>query len=77
MEKPHIRLKVISQPAPETRVVFRHVGPNPLVSGADRSAPDICCGGCGNPLVTGIAQLVFTNVVLLCQMCGAFNELML
>ena len=35
MEKPHIRLKVISEPAPETRVVFRHAGPNPWVSGAD------------------------------------------
>ncbi|HEY7449453.1 MAG TPA: hypothetical protein VH702_14960 [Vicinamibacterales bacterium] len=76
MTKPDIRLKVIPEPEPETRVIFRHAGPNPLVSGADKSAPNICCGGCGSPLVTGIAKLVFTNIVFLCQVCGAFNELL-
>ena len=37
----------------------------------------MCCGGCGIPLVTGIAHMVFYNVVFLCQACGAFNELMM
>ncbi|MGH9146144.1 MAG: hypothetical protein ACRD1Q_05500 [Vicinamibacterales bacterium] len=72
-----IHLNVIPEPEPETRVVFQHSGPNPMVSGTDRSAPDLCCGGCGTPLVTGIAHMVFYNVVFLCQVCGAFNELMM
>lgn len=77
MAKPHIPLTVIPEPEPETRVIFQHAGPNPIVAGTDPSAPDLCCGDCGAPLVTGIAKMVFFNIVFLCQACGAFNELML
>jgi hypothetical protein len=77
MTKPAIHLRVIPEPEPETRVIFRHAGPNPLVSGSDGSAPDLCCGTCGSPLVTGIAKMVFYNIVFFCHVCGAFNELML
>lgn len=76
MTKGQIRLNVISEPEPETRVIFQHAGPNPMVKGTDASAPDLCCGGCGAPLVTGIAKMVFFNIVFLCHACGAFNELM-
>jgi hypothetical protein len=37
-------------------------------------APDLCCGDCGAPLVTGISRVVFYNIVFLCYACGAFNE---
>jgi hypothetical protein len=77
MPKLAIRLKVIPKPEPETRIILQRDGPNPLVSGSDQSAPDLCCGACGFPLVTGIEKLVITNAVVHCQKCGAFNELLL
>jgi hypothetical protein len=48
-----------------------------MVMGTDRSAPDLVCGSCESALVTGFAERAFYNVVFLCQICGAFNELML
>jgi hypothetical protein len=72
--KTRVSLSVIPEPEPETRVIFQHAGPNPLVRGSDLMAPDLCCGDCGAPLVTGISRVVFYNIVFLCYACGAFNE---
>jgi hypothetical protein len=76
MAKRQILLQVIPEPDPETRVIFHHDGPNSVaLSGTDRSAPDLCCGGCGAPLVTGVTETSVDNVVFRCHACGAFNEL--
>jgi hypothetical protein len=70
MARQQIRLKVISEPDPQKRVII-----NVLVTGTNASAPDICCGGCGAPLITGMAAVTFFNVVFRCSACGAFNDL--
>jgi hypothetical protein len=77
MPKPQIRLKVITRPDPSTRVILSDAGKSPMVMGTDRSAPDLVCGSCGSALVTGFAGRAFHGVVFVCQICGAFNELML
>ncbi|HEY7449675.1 MAG TPA: hypothetical protein VH702_16085 [Vicinamibacterales bacterium] len=77
MPKPQVRLRVITRPDPRTRVILDHAGKSPMVMGTDRSAPDLVCGSCESALVTGFAERAFYNVVFLCQICGAFNELML
>ena len=75
MVRPSVCLRVIPEPDPNTRVIFRHDGPDSVaVKGTDRFAPDICCGGCGAPLIRGMSELSFVNVVFRCYACGAFNE---
>jgi hypothetical protein len=57
-------------------VIFPHDGPDSIaLKGTDSSAPDLCCGGCGAPLIRGMAQISFVNVVFRCYACGEFNEL--
>jgi hypothetical protein len=76
MEKQQIRLKVIPEPDPDERVVLsRPLGLGTvLFTGSDPSAPDICCGGCGGPIIMGMPQ-TFVNFVFQCGVCGAFNDL--
>jgi hypothetical protein len=71
MAKAAYFLTVISEPASDMRVVFRH---GEAVTGTDRSTPDVCCGHCGAILVTGIVLDSFDEVVFLCYACGAFND---
>ena len=76
MQKSRIRLHVIPEPDPETRVIFHHDGPNSVaVTGTDRSAPPICCAGCGETLMRGMAEMNFVSVVFRCHACGAFNDI--
>jgi hypothetical protein len=76
MLKEQIRLKVIPEPDPDRRVVLsRPAGPGTaLFTGSDPTAPDICCGKCGSPIITGMAR-TFVNFVFQCRNCGAFNDL--
>ena len=73
MAKSRLFLRVIPEPDSQTRVIFRHDG---AVTGTDRSAPDICCGNCEAPLITGMPEMSFVDVVFRCHACGAFNEAM-
>lgn len=78
MAKPQVRLRLIPEPDPERRVIFHHDGPGTIaVSGTHPSAPDLCCGACGAPLIRGISTLSVVGVVFRCYGCGAFSELSL
>jgi hypothetical protein len=75
MKTSQMLLRVIAEPEPGTRVIFHHDGPNSIaVTGTDRSAPAICCAGCGATLLKGIVDVNFDNVVFRCYVCGAFND---
>jgi hypothetical protein len=76
MAKPQVRLRVIPEPDPDTRVIFHHDGPSTVaLTGTNQSAPDLCCGACGAPLIRGIVELSVVGVVFRCYGCGAFSEL--
>lgn len=74
--KRQIRLKVIPEPDPDTRVVVSRPSEFDalLFTGSDPSAPDICCGKCGAAIIRGMPQK-FVNLVFKCPTCGAFNDL--
>ena len=77
MLKEQILLKVIQEPDSDKRVVLsRPAGHETLLfAGSDLSAPDICCGKCGGPIIMGVLKPAFVNFVFQCRKCGAFNDL--
>ena len=63
-----IRLKVIPQPALNTRTVS-------VSTFKGQGDIDLLCGICGEILVEGISKgMTIGNIVIRCLKCGAFNE---
>jgi hypothetical protein len=47
-----------------------------LFTGSDLSAPDMCCGNCGAPIIRAMRRTYF-NFVFQCTVCEAFNDITL
>jgi DNA-directed RNA polymerase subunit RPC12/RpoP len=69
-----VPLRVIPEPDPETRSVFRKVGDGTILFQGRLSSTAYVCGKCGEPLVVGMPLEELVNLVLGCANCGAFNE---
>jgi hypothetical protein len=69
-----IVLKVIPEPAPETKTVLVPK-PNvlPVIKGVGNI--DLLCGSCNEILVEGISEGQIRNIVIRCPKCEAYNEI--
>lgn len=65
-------LKVIPEPAPNTRAVLQPSFEGPAMSGPE--PVNLLCGGCNRPLTEGVSRTTLRNVVIKCFSCGAFND---
>jgi phage FluMu protein Com len=69
-----VRLRIIPQPAKDTRTVLELQGSFPAFKG--KGETNLVCGNCGQVLVEGIgADAVIKNIVIKCPRCAAHNEL--
>lgn len=67
-----VRLKVIPEPAPQTRTVINLPEAGPVkgpITGQERRI--LLCGNCEAALMDGMP---ISNVVLKCNRCGEFNN---
>jgi len=71
----HLKLMVIPEPEPNTRMVFVFEGPGTVVMKGDGNVI-MECGNCGVPLVDGVPVGNLQGIVFRCPNCGAFNETM-
>jgi hypothetical protein len=67
-------LKVIPEPAPNTRTVVNCVGESTVVFISHEEGLALVCGNCASDLVVGMRRAAIRDVVLCCNKCGAFNE---
>jgi len=74
--KRRIRLRVITEPDPDTRSVFEKLpgAPDSLFFTGTQTADAYVCGGCLTPLIIGLPLAQFQNLVLRCVHCGKYNE---
>jgi hypothetical protein len=70
----HARLKIISEPDPNSRSVFEKTTEGTTLFIGTASGLSIDCGKCGSPLAQGIARTQLVGVVIKCNHCGAYNE---
>lgn len=74
-KKRRIRLVVIPEPEPDTRVVLILDGEGTVVMSGPGGPTTMECGNCGAPLATDIELTLFVgSFVLKCNRCGLFNE---
>lgn len=67
-------LTVIPEPDPGARAVFVHTGEGTVVFSGREGGLAQCCGTCGAPLIVGCGADQLHGIVLKCNGCGAFNE---
>jgi hypothetical protein len=72
----HRRLKVIPEPAENTRSVLAGGESRDSLIIEGEAGVDLSydCGACGSPLAYGVRPGQLQNLVLRCNKCGAFNE---
>ena len=70
----HLRLTVIAEPDPQTRVVFEHSGQGTVFFQGEAVGLSLDCGHCGAPLVEGLYREQVRGIVLRCSACGAHND---
>jgi predicted RNA-binding Zn-ribbon protein involved in translation (DUF1610 family) len=71
-----VNLNVIPEPDPDTRAVFEKIGAGSVVLHSHETSVAHCCGNCGSHLAEGIDISRFSNIVIKCNHCGSFNELL-
>ena len=69
-----VALSVIPEPDPGTRAMFCRTGDGTVAFGAFGSNVALVCGKCGAHLTEGIPSGGIANIVLRCNGCGSFNE---
>jgi hypothetical protein len=70
-----VRLKSISERVANNRGVLRSEGKGTVImTGKDDGAPDLVCGECDAPLLTGVPLHAVRSMVFSCKHCGAFND---
>lgn len=72
--KDHVKLRVISEPDPDTRTVFEKTGDGTILFQGFDTNIALVCGKCGAPLAAGIQPSQIKSIVLRCNQCMAFNE---
>jgi len=70
-----IALSVIPEPEPGARSVFCRTGDGTVAFNAFESDVALVCGRCGAHLTEGIPSGGISNIVLTCNACGGFNEI--
>ncbi len=69
---PKMKMKVIPEPAPNTRVILRFAPGKAMLGDGDT---DLLCGTCSEPLAKCLhSSTQANNVVFQCTKCGAFND---
>jgi len=70
------RLRVIPEPDPETRAIFKKLpgAPDSVFFTSSQTADAYVCGGCYTPLIVGLPIAQVQNLVLCCSKCGKYNE---
>jgi hypothetical protein len=67
-----IIMKVIPEPASNTRTIVESFSANPVLEG--ESANQYVCGACGEVLIDHVPHDEIQNIVVRCSKCKAFNE---
>lgn len=68
------KLKVIPEPDPSTRSVFKKTGKGTVIFQGRATSVAQCCGECGAPLIVGLRSGQVRGIVLECNECGSFND---
>lgn len=71
-----IRLGVITEPDPNTRSVFEKTTEGSVLFRGHESDIALGCGSCGAHLVEGLVGSQISNIVIKCNVCGSFNEVL-
>ena len=75
MENKKIPLKVTPKPNPNTRAVIDRQGEGTIAFKGDADCPDLACGNCGSSLVVGVLRNRIGNMVIRCNSCGSYNDI--
>lgn len=70
----HIPLKVIPEPAPNTKAVFEKLGEGTVLMNGFDTGISYDCGSCGKPLMQGLLEGQVRGIVLRCSFCKSYNE---
>lgn len=70
----HIRLKVIPEPAPNTKAVFEKLGSGTVLINGFDTGISYDCGTCGEPLMRGVQKGQVRGIVLRCGACCSYND---
>jgi hypothetical protein len=76
-EREHEKLQPVPKPSNGSRTVLRLDGPGTIIvqgNGANAPAISYDCGSCGSPLMVDVRRGQVTNVIMLCNNCGTYNE---
>jgi hypothetical protein len=71
-----VRLPVIPEPDPNTRSVFEKTTEGSVLFRGHESDVALGCGTCGAHLAEGMAAGQIRNIVIKCNVCGSFNEVL-
>jgi hypothetical protein len=69
-----IKLKVIPEPAHESRGVIYYRGEGTIAFKGFEVGLAMDCGKCQAPLVVGVPQNAIRHLVIRCKQCGSFND---
>ena len=72
--KPDLRLKLISEPVENTRVVVRSDSKNSTILFKGKSACNLLCGQCGAVLAERVEREQFNGPIFVCNGCGGHND---
>lgn len=67
-----IRMTVIPEPKPNTRIVMVLDFKGPMMKGT--GSLNYVCGVCGDVMLEGIAPKQVQNIVIKCFGCGVYNS---
>lgn len=69
-----LQLKVIPEPAPNTRAIFIYDGEGTVIMSGVETGLSMNCGNCNAPLIRGLRRDQVSGLVLRCKGCGSFND---
>jgi hypothetical protein len=72
--KPDLRLKLISKPTENTRVVVRSESKNYTILFKGKSGCNLLCGQCDAVLAEKVEREQFNGPIFICNGCGAYND---